>query len=107
MNFEITWLKDKTVYMKGKASYDPMEKVISFHNKDETLLFTKKVESVNIIPNSLKEFKIAFKDEEEERLFEILCDKKETLELRSFRYLVNSILCAKNKASRQEKIDKK
>ena len=107
LNFEILWWNDMTAYMKGKTIYDPMDKTLVFYDKDENLLFTKKIETLQLIPNYLKEFKLAFRDEDGDRLFVIECDKKETLELRSFRFLYNRILSIQNKASKLEKYDSK
>lgn len=109
LNFEVKDLRDKDMatILKGKTIYDPLERSLVFYDADENLLFTRSLEKISIIPHFLKEYKLVFKDEElgGDKLISIECDKKESIDVRSYRYLLNKIIEKENKFKKEDKDD--
>jgi hypothetical protein len=100
LDFEMTNITEsssKTSVLKGKTIYDPLEKALVFYDQDENKLFTKSIEGISLIPHLVKDHKLVFKDETTENLFSVTCSKNETLEMRSFKYLLNNLITVSNK----------
>ncbi len=95
LNFEIFSNNLDEVKFKGKMILDPLEETLVFYDQDENVILTKKICTIIIIPHYLKENKIAFKEEKD--LFVIRCDKKETLELKSYRHVLSRIANAQER----------
>ncbi len=97
LDFEVRNIKDISKVLKGKTIYDPTDRKLVFYGPEEELLFTKSLEAIMVIPHYLRDHKIAFKDEDGENLVTIQCNKKETLDIRSFRFLLNKIISINNR----------
>jgi hypothetical protein len=97
LDFEIRNIKDRSLVQKGRTVFDPLEKSLVFYGPEDEKLFKKSLEEISVIPHFLREHKIAFKDEEAENLITIECNKNESLDIRSFRFLLNQIISLNNK----------
>jgi hypothetical protein len=97
LDFEIRSIKEKCLIQKGRTVFDPLEKSLIFYGAEDEKLFIKSLQEISVIPHFLREHKIAFKDEEAENLITIECNKNETLDIRSFRFLLNQIISLNNK----------
>ncbi len=90
LNYKQICLDDTT--KQGRVYYDPSEKSLIFYYDGEEQSFIRKLEEIKVIPHFLRDYKIAFKDEETESLISIECDKKESLDIKTYRYVLNKII---------------
>jgi ERCC4-related helicase/dsRNA-specific ribonuclease len=92
----------------GKIYYDPSDKSLIFYDENEELSFIRHLGDIRIIPHFLREHKIAFKNSETNSLITIECDKKESLDIKTFRYVLNKIIAQNFKFEKDSnKVDTK
>ena len=89
----------------GRSIYNPTENSIEFYDMQDNFIFSKKLSTITLIVNFLKENKLSFRQNND--LIKIHYDKKDSIEAKSFSFLQSKIFRELNSKRKEEQIETK